>query len=150
MNKYLLILSLLLFCTTAPMDKFKYISPGANTQQLITLAVIDKVCPTLVGDCAQYTMNPFSIVRVTELPCLPPELRRDQSRRFFIRQDESYQVDLKNGLTVICEYKQMDPESGHIDACIIFPGQNFPLPISIQNFFVAKHYFEATKLSYFK
>lgn len=132
------------------MDKFKYIRPGANTQHLLTLAVIDKVCPTLVNYCAEYTMNPFSIERVTQMPCLPPEQRRDQSRRFFIRQDESYQVELKNSLTVICEYKQMDAESGQIDACITFPGNPLPLPIPIQNFFIAKQYCEATKLSYFK
>lgn len=127
------------------MDKFKDFCPGANTQLLLNLLVIDKVYPKVVSDYAQYIMSPFTIQSVTQMPCLSPERLRDCSGRIFIRQNESYQVDLKNGFKVICEYKQMAPESGEIDACITIPGQNLPLAIPIQNFFIAKQYYEATK-----
>lgn len=133
------------------MDKFKQVSPGRNTQFLLTLAAIDTMCPTLLGNCIELVINPFDIERVTKMPCVPPERKRYRSKQGYIsvytRENERYQIVLKDGSQAICEYEQTGPESGQIDACIELPGKHLPLPIAINNFFVARHYYEAATLS---
>lgn len=148
MKKRTIFLIVLFAHTIWAMEKFKNITPGANTRSLLTLAVINEIPPAILQACVGHIINPFSIVRVTKMPSLPPVDKTDWSRKLYVRENESYRVLLKNGYVAICEYKQTGRESGEIDCCLEIEKTMIPLPV--ENFFIAKEYYEATKLSYFK